>query len=194
MFSQPALAAALYAYGKADAIPWAKGLDALLQAVSEKPIDEQQRAANVGVQFGDPVLYVYTSGTTGLPKAAKITHARIRMIGHGFRTMCNIVESDRIYTPLPLYHSAGGILGVGMVLEAGCFMVLRRKFSGTVVSQFLCVCLSVAVLTTLVCARSESYGERHSSAWLHSIAVRNENATFGFVSHRQSLSFPKIYR
>jgi solute carrier family 27 fatty acid transporter 1/4 len=38
-------------------------------------------------------------------------------------------STDRIYTPLPLYHSAGGMIGVGNLIYNGAFMVLRRKFS-----------------------------------------------------------------
>ena len=41
--------------------------------------------------------------------------------------------SDVIYTSLPLYHSAGGVLGTGQMVFTGATMVIRRKFSA---SQF----------------------------------------------------------
>lgn len=47
-----------------------------------------------------------------------------------FRIM-NILKSDVVYNPLPLYHTAGGIVGVGMALIQGCTVVLRKKFSAS---------------------------------------------------------------
>jgi solute carrier family 27 fatty acid transporter 1/4 len=62
-------------------------------------------------------------------KASKITHFRFQLATIGFSTLCGVRSTDRIYTPLPLYHSAGGMIGVGNLIYNGAFMVLRRKFS-----------------------------------------------------------------
>lgn len=40
-------------------------------------------------------------------------------------------NSDRIYTPLPLYHTAGGIMSVGLALAYGHTIVIRKKFSAS---------------------------------------------------------------
>ena len=47
--------------------------------------------------------------------------------------MCAVAihHNDVIYCSLPLYHSAGGILGVGQCLLSGCTLVLRQKFSAS---------------------------------------------------------------
>lgn len=78
-----------------------------------------------------PLLYIYTSGTTGLPKPAKVTHARFLAAGIGFSALFAFRRSDRVYCALPLYHTAGGVLGVGCCLASGATLVIRRKFSAT---------------------------------------------------------------
>jgi fatty-acyl-CoA synthase len=81
----------------------------------------------------DLCLYVYTSGTTGLPKAAKLTQTRTQGMMRSFIAPCNITARDRVYITLPLYHGTGGICGIGMTLMTGASVVLRKKFSA---SQF----------------------------------------------------------
>ncbi|KAH8284570.1 hypothetical protein KR018_004560 [Drosophila ironensis] len=77
------------------------------------------------------LLYVYTSGTTGLPKAAVMTNLRFIFMTAGTYYMLNLSKDDVVYNPLPLYHTAGGIVGVGMALLNGSTVVLRKKFSAT---------------------------------------------------------------
>jgi acyl-CoA synthetase (AMP-forming)/AMP-acid ligase II len=78
----------------------------------------------------DAVLsLVYTSGTTGLPKAAIIKHKRVYLTSVGFAKQFNISHSDKIYCTLPLYHSSGGNIGLGMMINLGSTLVLRSKFS-----------------------------------------------------------------
>jgi acyl-CoA synthetase (AMP-forming)/AMP-acid ligase II len=43
--------------------------------------------------------------------------------------MCSLNPTDRVYCPLPLYHSAGGMLGVGACITSGSCLVVRKKFS-----------------------------------------------------------------
>ncbi len=85
----------------------------------------------------DPLILIYTSGTTGLPKAAVITHIRSLGAGLVFARLGNITNHDTIYTALPLYHSAGGMIGVGSTFTTGGKMVVRRKFSA---SHFISDC------------------------------------------------------
>lgn len=76
-------------------------------------------------------LYIYTSGTTGLPKAAKISSVRFCFAGVGFAASFQLRRSDRIYCPLPIYHSAGGMLGLSVCLHVGGTFVIRSKFSAS---------------------------------------------------------------
>uniref|UniRef100_A0A8C1RQG9 Arachidonate--CoA ligase n=1 Tax=Cyprinus carpio TaxID=7962 RepID=A0A8C1RQG9_CYPCA len=79
----------------------------------------------------DRLFYIYTSGTTGLPKAAIVVHSRYYRIAafgyHSFRMR----PDDVIYDCLPLYHSAGNIMGVGQCLIHGLTVVVKKKFSAS---------------------------------------------------------------
>ncbi|KAG9337835.1 hypothetical protein JZ751_027486 [Albula glossodonta] len=81
--------------------------------------------------FNDRLFYIYTSGTTGLPKAAIVVHSRYYRIAafgyHAFRMR----HDDIIYDCLPLYHSAGNIMGVGQCLINGLTVVVKKKFSAS---------------------------------------------------------------
>lgn len=86
----------------------------------------------------EKLIYIFTSGTTGLPKAAIITTPRYIMFTFGARYSISVRRSDIIYIPLPIYHSLGGIAGVGQLLLRGNCLVIRQKFS---VSNFWSDCI-----------------------------------------------------
>jgi fatty-acyl-CoA synthase len=102
-------------------------------AVADLPGDALTEDEKVPVSVDDRALYVYTSGTTGLPKAAKISHYRLMMWTHWFAGMMETRASDRMYNCLPMYHSIGGAVATGAVLVNGGSVVIREKFS---VSRF----------------------------------------------------------
>ncbi len=79
----------------------------------------------------DVALYVYTSGTTGLPKAARVTHARVMQWSHWFAGMMLATPEDRLYDCLPMYHSVGGVQAPGAILVTGGTVILREKFSAS---------------------------------------------------------------
>ena len=104
----------------------ARDLDAELVERSADPIDREVRR---GLKAGDKLFYIYTSGTTGLPKAANVSHLRACLMGGGSAGAQGLGPEDRVYVPLPLYHSAGGVMAVGAALLSGGTLVLARKFS-----------------------------------------------------------------
>lgn len=87
--------------------------------------------------FTDRLFYIYTSGTTGLPKAAIIKHSRYMFVGAGLRNML-CLNNEIIYTSIPLYHLAGGIMGTSQCLIFDSAMVIKRRFSA---SQFWHDCI-----------------------------------------------------
>ncbi|XP_073851218.1 long-chain fatty acid transport protein 3 isoform X6 [Macaca fascicularis] len=76
----------------------------------------------------DTCLYIFTSGTTGLPKAARISHLKILQC-QGFYQLCGVHQEDVIYLALPLYHMSGSLLGVVGCLGIGATVVLKSRFS-----------------------------------------------------------------
>ncbi|TTA69396.1 Long-chain fatty acid transport protein 1 [Bagarius yarrelli] len=79
----------------------------------------------------DRLFYIYTSGTTGLPKAAIVVHSRYyRMASFGYYSF-GMKPDDVLYDCLPLYHSAGNIIGVGQCLINGLTVVVKKKFSAS---------------------------------------------------------------
>jgi fatty-acyl-CoA synthase len=79
----------------------------------------------------DTALYIFTSGTTGLPKAARITHMRVQLYMRGFAGATGSLPSDKIFCALPLYHATGGVCAVGAALLNGGEFVLSRRFSAS---------------------------------------------------------------
>ena len=85
--------------------------------------------------LADVALYVFTSGTTGLPKAAVMTNRRFLQSARlSFIAGLRCKEDDRIYLCLPMYHSTGLVIGFGSAVMSGASIFLRRKFSA---SRFL---------------------------------------------------------
>lgn len=79
----------------------------------------------------DQALYIYTSGTSGLPKAANISHFRLMQWSHWFAGMLDTRPNDRMYNCLPMYHSIGGIVATGAMLVNGASVLIRNRFSAS---------------------------------------------------------------
>ncbi|XP_054613771.1 long-chain fatty acid transport protein 6 isoform X3 [Dunckerocampus dactyliophorus] len=73
-------------------------------------------------------LFIFTSGTTGLPKAACVSHLKAIM-SMAFFQMCGATSDDVIYITLPLYHMSASLLGIGGAIQLGATCVLKKKFS-----------------------------------------------------------------
>ena len=91
----------------------------------------EREQARFGLTAKDTALYIFTSGTTGLPKAARITHSRAQLYMRGFAAATGAKPDDRIYCALPLYHATGGLCAMGAALLNGGVFILARKFSAT---------------------------------------------------------------
>ncbi|MBX3026162.1 AMP-binding protein [bacterium] len=78
------------------------------------------------------LLYLFTSGTTGLPKAARITVRRFRRFAAGFAfAICRLRRADVVYLALPLTHATGLLAAWGASVVAGATLALRPHFSAS---------------------------------------------------------------
>eukprot|EP00514_Thraustochytrium_sp_LLF1b_P010210 CAMPEP_0184542000 /NCGR_PEP_ID=MMETSP0199_2-20130426/1736_1 /TAXON_ID=1112570 /ORGANISM="Thraustochytrium sp., Strain LLF1b" /LENGTH=629 /DNA_ID=CAMNT_0026935759 /DNA_START=161 /DNA_END=2050 /DNA_ORIENTATION=- len=82
------------------------------------------------VRVQDTFGFVYTSGTTGLPKACIITNQKFLLNSFSCRTF-GVSEKDTMYTCLPLYHSSGLLLGFGSTVVTGSTFAMARRFSAS---------------------------------------------------------------
>lgn len=84
------------------------------------------------LQAKDPYAYIFTSGTTGLPKAAIITHGHT--VGASFYwgdTVVGMKRKDVMYITTPLFHSNAINVAYAAALRHGSAMAIRRKFSAS---------------------------------------------------------------
>ena len=108
-----------------------KGTTAIDPSFPTLPTTRPPLSYRDGLRARDLCFYIFTSGTTGLPKAAKLSQSRVLGMMRGFIDACNITERDRIYLTLPLYHATGGVCGVGQAFLTGATLILRNKFSAS---------------------------------------------------------------
>merc|ERR1719387_439093 len=87
-------------------------------------------AMRKGMKMSDNFGFIYTSGTTGLPKAANIMHVKFVSMG-SLVLASGMGPGDRLYTCLPIFHSAGGGIGVMGCILTGATLVLAKRFSNT---------------------------------------------------------------
>jgi fatty-acyl-CoA synthase len=86
---------------------------------------ERRRLAALAetLQFDDPINIQFTSGTTGFPKGATLTHHNILNNGFFIGRAMKFTEADRLCIPVPLYHCFGMVLGNLACLTHGAAMV-----------------------------------------------------------------------
>src|SRR5262245_23780248 len=71
-----------------------------------------------------PINIQYTSGTTGFPKAATLSHDNILNNGFFVGELCGYTEADRICIPVPFYHCFGMVMGNLAATSHGACMVI----------------------------------------------------------------------
>ncbi len=81
-------------------------------------------ARETALQFDDPVNIQYTSGTTGSPKGATLSHHNILNNGYFVGEVLRYTEHDRICLPVPFYHCFGCVLGNMAAVTHGSAVVI----------------------------------------------------------------------
>jgi fatty-acyl-CoA synthase len=82
-----------------------------------------------GLAFDDPINIQYTSGTTGFPKGATLSHHNILNNGFFIGEMCRYTEHDRVCIPVPFYHCFGMVLGnLAAITHGSCIVIPAPGF------------------------------------------------------------------
>ena len=77
----------------------------------------------------DMEMLMFTSGTTGLPKAAIVSFNKLGSAPQMFTVWANIKSTDRFYSCMPLYHATALVLGAAMMVQVQGTYCLGHKFS-----------------------------------------------------------------
>ncbi|MFG3258359.1 AMP-binding protein [Streptomyces sp. NPDC048172] len=101
---------------------WSEPMDLGLQMTMTYPERLEERAAELSCD--DPVSLQYTSGTTGSPKGATLSHHNILNNALAIGTLLGYDENDRICLPVPLFHTFGMVMGTLAAVATGACSVL----------------------------------------------------------------------
>lgn len=100
------------------------------QAIAAQP--DENPATTGQVRFADACCYIFTSGTTGLPKASILSHGRWIKAATAFGEAClDLQPGETIYAPLPLYHNLALSVAWSSAVYTGASLAMRRKLSAS---------------------------------------------------------------
>ncbi|HEY8945626.1 MAG TPA: AMP-binding protein, partial [Polyangiaceae bacterium] len=135
-----------------------------------RAVADHAQSARFGSATGErDFAFVYTSGTTGPMKAARVTNRRALLAATAFGHLVHRTgPGDIVYCALPLHHSSALLLGLGVCLVTGAGLALRRRFSASAfwadVHEFRAtVFLYVGELPAALLAQPPSTAERDHS-------------------------------
>ena len=102
--------------------------------LGDKVSGELLEAVNLGspeiypTKPDDPAVILYTSGTTGFPKGATLSHQNVRATVHAFNNLCDLNKEDRILCSVPLFHCYGQNALLNSGFHAAATIILQQRF------------------------------------------------------------------
>jgi fatty-acyl-CoA synthase len=104
--------------------------DALMAAGAALPgVPDPLAEREAGLSFDDPINIQYTSGTTGFPKGATLSHHNILNNGFFIGEGCRYTQADRVCIPVPFYHCFGMVLGnLACTTHGACIVIPAPAF------------------------------------------------------------------
>ncbi|MGZ4270264.1 MAG: AMP-binding protein [Solirubrobacteraceae bacterium] len=106
-----------------------QGVDAFLEDLDADPSPDALAAREASLGFDDPINIQYTSGTTGAPKGATLTHHNLLNNGYFVCDLLDYTESDRVCLPVPFYHCFGMVMGnIGALSHGSCVVIPAPSF------------------------------------------------------------------
>ena len=122
-----------------------------------------------GLSFDDPINIQYTSGTTGFPKGATLSHHNILNNGFFVGELCSYTEEDRVCIPVPFYHCFGMVMGnLGATSHGSCMVIPAEGFDPRATLEAVAAerCTSLYGVPTMFIAElgDPSFGEHDLSS------------------------------
>jgi fatty-acyl-CoA synthase len=120
--------------------------------------EDELAAREAGLQFDDPINIQYTSGTTGFPKGATLSHHNILNNGHFIAETLRYTEADRVCVPVPFYHCFGMVIGnLACMSRGACVVVPGEAFDPLAVLETVAAerCTSLYGVPTMFVAELE---------------------------------------
>ncbi len=136
------------------------GWDGLLGDAERVPEEEVAELEST-LQFDDPINIQYTSGTTGFPKGATLSHHNILNNGYFAARTLRYTEEDRVCVPVPFYHCFGMVLGnLACTTHGACIVVPAESFDPLAVLETVEAerCTSLYGVPTMFIAELEQPG------------------------------------
>jgi fatty-acyl-CoA synthase len=91
---------------------------------------DHARLAGIPLSADDPINIQYTSGTTGFPKGATLSHHNILNNGYFVGETCGYTEQDKVCIPVPFYHCFGMVMGnLACTSHGACMVIPAPAFS-----------------------------------------------------------------
>jgi len=101
----------------------------LLLSDGDGASEDDLAAREASLQFDDPINIQYTSGTTGRPKGATLSHHNILNNGHFVAEGLRYTDADRVCIPVPFYHCFGMVIGnLACTTHGACIVVPSEAF------------------------------------------------------------------
>jgi fatty-acyl-CoA synthase len=132
--------------------------DALVAAGEQVPA-EDLRARSRQLSADDPINIQYTSGTTGFPKGATLSHHNLLNNGLFVTELLGLTEDDRLCLPVPFYHCFGMVMGnLGCTTHGACIVIPAPAFDPTATLEALAAerCTGVYGVPTMFIAMQDS--------------------------------------
>ncbi len=130
---------------------WNALIDRAADASERELADRESR-----LQFDDPINIQYTSGTTGFPKGATLSHHNILNNGYLVGEMIRYTEQDRVCIPVPFYHCFGMVMGnLACSSHGACMVVPGEAFDPLATLEAIAVerCTSLYGVPTMFIAQ-----------------------------------------
>jgi len=129
----------IHAWGDADRAWCHKGPEALQTAAREDSAidDDFLRAVEDCVTPADPMVMIYSSGSTADPKGAVHSHGTVIRHSHNLNQFRDLVATDRMYSPMPFFWVGGFVYSMLSIMHVGACMLTEDSFEPGETLKFL---------------------------------------------------------